>query len=239
MIYKYLDAKNASGISGIETQLDGLLYDQAGYVLPREMCQTLIESNNINLKTSAEIKDLKKVEDKITFKIDKLSYEYEHVCLCTGSDTNNLMNLPGFNVKRGQVSHVKSNKSLSSIKLPICAKGYISPMQDNLHLLGSSYSDLDHLRVIEEEHNANIEKLKIIIDENPQIHSGRAGFRAVSKDHMPIVGEKNGLYINTCHGSRASVTAPISAELIANLILDMAPPLEEREVNSLSPKRFS
>jgi hypothetical protein len=35
------------------------------------------------------------------------------------------------------------------------------------------------------------------------------------------------------------VTTPISAELIANLILDMAPPLEEREVNSLSPKRFS
>ena len=140
---------------------------------------------------------------------------------------------------RDRVSHVKSNKSLSSIKLPICAKGYISPKQDQLHLLGSSYSDLDHLRVIEEEHNSNIEKLKIIIDQDPEIHSGRAGFRAVSKDHMPIVGEKNGLYINTCHGSRASVTAPISAELIANLILDMAPPLEEREVNSLSPKRFS
>lgn len=239
LIYKYLDAKNASEISGIETQLNGLLYDQAGYILPREMCQTLIESNNINLITSAEIKDLEKIEDKITFKIDKLSYEYEQVCLCTGSDTNNLMKLPGFNIKRGQVSHVKSNESLSGIKLPICAKGYISPKQDKLHLLGSSYSDLDHLRVIEEEHNSNIEKLKIIIDQDPEIYSGRAGFRAVSKDHMPIVGEKNGLYINTCHGSRASVTTPISAELIANLILDMAPPLEEREVNSLSPKRFS
>jgi len=68
--------------------------------------------------------------------------------------------------------------------------------------------------------------------------SGKVGFRAVSKDHMPIVGEKEWYLHNTCHGSRASVTAPISAEVIASLIGNEAP-LGERELRALSPKRFN
>ena len=56
---------------------------------------------------------------------------------------------------------------------------------------------------------------------------------------MPIVGKKNGLYISTCHGSRASVTAPISAEIISNLIANEAPPLMKRDLEHLSPERFS
>ena len=56
---------------------------------------------------------------------------------------------------------------------------------------------------------------------------------------MPVVGKKDGIYINTCHGSRASVTAPISAEIIANMIAGEAPPLMARELEALSPERFN
>jgi len=56
---------------------------------------------------------------------------------------------------------------------------------------------------------------------------------------MPIVGQINGVFLNTCHGSRASVSAPISAEIIASLIMGTAPPLEERELKALSPLRFN
>ena len=69
--------------------------------------------------------------------------------------------------------------------------------------------------------------------------SGQTGHRAVSRDHMPLVGKKNGIFINTCHGSRASVTAPISAEIIASKIAGEAPPLMGRELESLSPERFN
>ena len=53
---------------------------------------------------------------------------------------------------------------------------------------------------------------------------------------MPIIGKKDGIYLNTCHGSRASVTAPISAEIIASMITGEAPPLMKRELVSLSPE---
>ena len=81
--------------------------------------------------------------------------------------------------------------------------------------------------------------LKLIIDENINIVSGQTGYRAVSRDHMPIIGKKDGIYLNTCHGSRASVTAPISAEIIASMITGEAPPLMKRELISLSPERFN
>ena len=36
--------------------------------------------------------------------------------------------------------------------MPVCAKGYISPQVNDLHIVGSSYSDEDHAELTEEEH---------------------------------------------------------------------------------------
>ena len=91
----------------------------------------------------------------------------------------------------------------------------------------------------QDEHLYNLNNLKLVIDEEMNVVSGQTGHRAVSKDHMPLVGKKNGIFINTCHGSRASVTAPISAEIIASMIAGEAPPLMGRELESLSPERFN
>ena len=239
LIFKNLNEKEVSSKTGIELNYQGLLYEDAGYIFPKEICKALINSPNINLFTSAKIENLKINEGLASFKIDKEIHEYEYICLCTGSDTDSLIHLDGFSKKRGQVSHIESNEILNNIKLPICAKGYLSPKKGDIHIVGSSYSNLEHLKLNEEEHLDNLEKLKIITKQPTSVNSGKAGFRAVAKDHMPIVGKINGVFLNTCHGSRASVSAPISAEIIASLITGTAPPLEKRELKALSPLRFN
>ena len=95
------------------------------------------------------------------------------------------------------------------------------------------------MNLTEAEHSLNLDNLKVIFDDDVKIESGRVGLRAVSRDHMPIVGEQDGIYINTCHGSRASITAPISAALISSFIANETPPLDKREIASLSPERFN
>ena len=105
--------------------------------------------------------------------------------------------------------------------------------------MGSSYSDNDTLDIFEEEHQHNLDNLKVINSEQAEIKSGKVGFRAVSKDHMPVVGNQGRVFVNTCHGSRASVTAPICADVVSSLISGKAPPLEKRELDSLSPNRFN
>ena len=238
-IYRYIDPDEASEISGIDIKLNGLIYEDAGYILPEEMCKFLIESPKINIFTSSHIKSIKKNGEVFNLNIGKKKFEYQNVCVCAGSETANIVDIDGISIKRGQVTHIESLDNISRIKLPICAKGYISPRVNNIHLVGSSYSDSEDTDLSEEEHLYNLNNLKLVIDEEMNVITGQTGHRAVSKDHMPVVGMKDGIYINTCHGSRASVTAPISAEIIASMIVDEAPPLMGRELESLSPERFN
>ena len=238
-IYRYIDPDEASEISGIDIKLNGLIYEDAGYILPEEMCKFLIESPKINIFTSSHIKSIKKNREVFNLNIGKKKFEYHNVCVCAGSETANIVDIDGISIKRGQVTHIESLDNISRIKLPICAKGYISPRVNNIHLVGSSYSDSEDTDLSEEEHLYNLNNLKLVIDEEMNVITGQTGHRAVSKDHMPVVGMKDGIYINTCHGSRASVTAPISAEIIASMIVDEAPPLMGRELESLSPERFN
>ena len=238
-IYRYIDPDEASEISGIDIKLNGLIYEDAGYILPEEMCKFLIESPKINIFTSSHIKSIKKNREVFNLNIGKKKFEYQNVCVCAGSETANIVDIDGISIKRGQVTHIESLDNISRIKLPICAKGYISPRVNNIHLVGSSYSDSEDIDLSEEEHLYNLNNLKLVIDEEMNVITGQTGHRAVSKDHMPVVGMKDGIYINTCHGSRASVTAPISAEIIASMIVDEAPPLMGRELESLSPERFN
>ena len=238
-IYRYIDPDEASEISGIDIKLNGLIYEDAGYILPEEMCKFLIESPKINIFTSSHIKSIKKNREVFNLNIGEKKFEYQNVCVCAGSETANIVDIDGISIKRGQVTHIESLDNVSRIKLPICAKGYISPRVNNIHLVGSSYSDSEDTDLSEEEHSYNLNNLKLVIDEEMNVITGQTGHRAVSKDHMPVVGMKDGIYINTCHGSRASVTAPISAEIIASMIVDEAPPLMGRELESLSPERFN
>ena len=238
-IYRYIDPDEASELSGIDIKLNGLIYEDAGYILPEEMCKFLIESPKINIFTSSHIKSIKKNGEVFNLNIGKKKFEYQNVCVCAGSETANIVDIDGISIKRGQVTHIESLDNISRIKLPICAKGYISPRVNNIHLVGSSYSDSEDTDLSEEEHLYNLNNLKLVIDEEMNVITGQTGHRAVSKDHMPVVGMKDGIYINTCHGSRASVTAPISAEIIASMIVDEAPPLMGRELESLSPERFN
>ena len=238
-IYQYVSAKKASEISGISMRYDGLYFKDAGYILPRDMCEFLVDVPNVDISVSSVVENISKENGKFNLTINDNTFEYSDVCLCTGSETNKLINLEGFNIKRGQVTHIKSENSISNVKVPICAKGYISPEINGIHVVGSSYSNLIHTEIEDVEHASNLENLKIIYDEDVFVDSGKVGIRAVSKDHVPIVGKYNDLYINTCHGSKASVTSPISAEIIASTIVNGSLPLDKRELDSLSPERFN
>ncbi|GIR86873.1 MAG: hypothetical protein CM15mP86_03320 [Gammaproteobacteria bacterium] len=110
-------------------------------------------------------------------KIGDKEYEYKNVCVCAGSETGKILDINGMSIKRGQVTHIESLDSVSKIKLPICAKGYISPRINNIHLVGSSYSDIRSTDLSEEEHLYNLNNLKLIIDENMNIVSGQTGHR--------------------------------------------------------------
>ncbi len=101
----------------------------------------------------------------------------------------------------------------------------------------------------------------------PQTLEGRAAFRCTSPDYLPIVGPLadasafnlayqalgkdarqvpdtpcpwlDGLYVNSGHGSRGLITAPLSGELLAAWLDNEPLPLPRHVAEACHPNRFA
>ncbi|GIR86872.1 MAG: hypothetical protein CM15mP86_03310 [Gammaproteobacteria bacterium] len=43
-IFRFVDSHEASVLTGVDVQFDGLFFEDAGYILPEELCEFLIDS---------------------------------------------------------------------------------------------------------------------------------------------------------------------------------------------------
>ena len=102
--------------------------------------------------------------------------------------------------------------------------------------------------------------------EETQVLDGRVGFRCTTPDYLPVVGaivdyprfieqyaplRKNkkhrfsdsvhyldGLYISAGHGSRGTISCPLSGEILASMITGETSPLDESLQHHINPTRF-
>lgn len=135
------------------------------------------------------------------------------------------------------------------VDLELCAREHLG----NLQLLEAISSDLAASLQCEKP--------------DPATLHGRAAYRCTAPDYLPLIGPladhqtflqryavlgKNahkvpqvdcpwldGLYLNTAHGSRGLVTAPLAAELLAAWLDDEPLPLPRNVAEACHPNRFS
>jgi tRNA 5-methylaminomethyl-2-thiouridine biosynthesis bifunctional protein len=129
----------------------------------------------------------------------------------------------------------------------------VADHRDNLQLLGQISADL---------------ATRLGVAEWPdEALQGRAAFRCTSPDYLPIVGPLadaaafaqaygalakdarqvpdtpcpwlNGLYVNSGHGSRGLITAPLAGELIAAWVNDEPLPIARELAYACHPNRFA
>ncbi|SDX09479.1 tRNA 5-methylaminomethyl-2-thiouridine biosynthesis bifunctional protein [Pseudomonas syringae] len=129
--------------------------------------------------------------------------------------------------------------------------------------LADHLDNLGLLREISQDLTARLEAA----DLPPEQLQGRAAFRCTSPDYLPIVGPLadreafvqiyaalgkdarqvpdiacpwlEGLYVNSGHGSRGLITAPLSAELIAAWLDNEPLPLPRSVAEACHPNRFA
>ena len=168
---------------------------------------------------------------------------------------------------RGQVSFLPATISSQALKTIICSDGYLSPSTDGLHSLGATFNaeNID-LSLNDEDFEVNLNTLKTLskpLYDNlkDQAATGRASLRCTSPDYFPLVGQLldakvlsenpprpsanreslpwiEGLYINAAHGSRGFTSAPLCAELIAQMICGEPFSLNADSLGMLNPNRF-
>ncbi len=168
---------------------------------------------------------------------------------------------------RGQITFVGENAVSQQLKTVICADGYISPSVGGTHYLGATFSPGDTSTGMRtKDHQANFAMLRRMAPElhqslDQQVVTGRAALRCATSDHLPLAGQLldsaaltakpprynddpaglpwlEGLYVNTGHGSKGLITAPLSAEILASMICGEPVPVDIKLLAALNPNRF-
>jgi tRNA 5-methylaminomethyl-2-thiouridine biosynthesis bifunctional protein len=133
-------------------------------------------------------------------------------------------------VNRGQLCEVKASASSSKLKTILAGDFYLTPDNQGQHLLGATYDrenldlvvkESDNLDLISRTHLASPD-----LDLIPEsIVSSRTAHRTSTVTKLPIVGILDSapgpVAVNIGHGSRGIVYAPLSSQILADLLSDM------------------
>ena len=148
----------------------------------------------------------------------------------------------------------------------------MTPARNEVHCIGATYNSFDaDPRVSDADHRRNRTKLADFFPAmadalSPHPVAGRVGFRAISRDHLPLVGPVldaaafkevyaelwrgrppsryspapclPGLYLSIGHGSRGLASTPLAGELLAAMIEGQTPPVAADLAEAVHPARF-
>jgi tRNA 5-methylaminomethyl-2-thiouridine biosynthesis bifunctional protein len=168
---------------------------------------------------------------------------------------------------RGQITCIPATEASRKLRTVVCTDGYVSPAVRGIHCVGATFAAGDiGLDIREGDHAANLAMLKRLSPELHQSlvsqpWQGRAALRAVTPDYLPMAGPLldaaaidgkpprhnsdplclpwlDGLYVNTGHGSKGLINAPLCAEMLACAINGEPAPVDARLMAALDPNRF-
>lgn len=249
-------------------------YPSAGWVNTSALCLSLYKKIKDNISyINSKVDSLERVNSSWNINNKKGTIASAPVViLATGTSITDIDITSWLPVSaiRGQMTELEAN--IESVKLKQCISfgRFFTPAYKGKHHTGASY-DLDDksYNLSRNNQDENIKQLNKVLpglyDKREQL-TGRAGFRAVSEDRMPIVGPvpdvdwflqnyrdlsfgrpvnryqagryHEGLYVNTAHGSRGLTTSFLSAELLVALIQSSPQPCSSSITNALNPARF-
>ena len=168
---------------------------------------------------------------------------------------------------RGQVNFFAPTPASQPIKSIICSTHYLSPAVDGMHSIGATYAPDDmNPDLCEADSLENwraLQKISPAIFDSIHLNQaqGRVAWRSHTQDYLPLAGQMldesalrtqkprynanpadlpwlQGLYVNAGHGSKGMITAPICAELLANLIANEPLVMDKNSASKLNPSRF-
>lgn len=196
----------------------------------------------------------------------------QQLILATGADTSQLLpqQLLPIRPVRGQVTQLRvpQHHPLRSLQQVLCHSGYLTPVHNNSCCIGATFDKTSSsAQYIEQDNVTNVAQqiANLGIDFSQlDIIGGRAGVRATTPDHLPMVGrvpyyqpidravrnvssgscanrlqEWQNLWVLTGLGARGLTSAPLAAELLVNLLENRPLPLHLALVAALAPDRFA
>ena len=209
-LIKPVDSKEVSDIANLALPYSGLYIGLGGWISPPQLVTAMIEealqSGKLTLKpnhtyVSHEAVETTKQRVQIRFNLDSAENEEvitaDHLILALGAGAVNASDFDSLSLRpvRGQVEAIPTQMPIEQLNTVLCHKGYMTPVFEGRHALGSTYvkNDLStDVRSDETEMNLATHEQALANTDIVQAlqHDGkaRAATRLGSPDHQPVVG---------------------------------------------------
>ena len=209
-LIKPVDSKEVSDIANLALPYSGLYIGLGGWLSPPQLVTAMIEealqSGKLTLKpnhtyVSHEAVETTKQQVQIRFNLDSAESEEvitaDHLILALGAGAVNASDFDSLSLRpvRGQVEAIPTQMPIEQLNTVLCHKGYMTPVFEGRHALGSTYvkNDLStDVRGDETEMNLATHEQALANTDIVQAlqHDGkaRAATRLGSPDHQPVVG---------------------------------------------------
>ncbi len=209
-LIKPVDSKEVSDIANLALPYSGLYIGLGGWISPPQLVAAMIEealqSGKLTLKpnhiyVSHEAAETTKQQVRIRFNLDSAENEEvitaDHLILALGAGAVNASDFDSLSLRpvRGQVEAIPTQMPIEQLNTVLCHKGYMTPVFEGRHALGSTYvkNDLStDVRGDETEMNLATHEQALANTDIVQAlqHDGkaRAATRLGSPDHQPVVG---------------------------------------------------
>ena len=264
-LVQQVSAEQASEIAGIALSDGGMYFAQGGWFHPPALCRVLAAHQNIQTVTATQALHL--ARDNERWQVLGSSggiAEASVVVIAAANDSMKFLSHLPLQPVRGQITLMPANAQSSRLSTVICTEGYLAPARDGLHSLGATFSaDDTALDVRDTDHAHNLAMLKQMsqaLQPDTTTLTGRSALRCSTPDYLPLAGMMldavqmqhipahlasrtalpwlDGLYVNTGHGSKGMVTAPLCGEIIAAAIDHEIMPVDHGLLRALDPNRF-
>lgn len=232
-LIKPVDSKEVSDIANLPLPYSGLYIGLGGWLSPPQLVTAMIEealqSGKLELKpnhtyVSHEAVETTKKQVQIRFNLDSAESEEvitaDHLILALGAGAVNASDFDSLSLRpvRGQVEAIPTQMPIEQLSTVLCHKGYMTPVFEGRHALGSTYvkNDLStDVRGDETEMNLATHEQALANTDIVQAlqHDGeaRAATRLGSPDHQPVVGALHDFNALKKHYDMLGVGKPLTS----------------------------
>lgn len=201
-ILKLVTSQQASALAGISIAHEALYFPKAGWLQPKQFCLRLIQHENIKVITLNNAISIMKNKNIFQIKTQHGTVlTADIVIIANANDTQKFSMTSHIKTQavRGQISQLAATELSLNLKKVVCSDGYLSPIVNNEHCLGATFStatgglDVVDLTVSLDDHLRNLESLKTISEPlhkslHKNISNGRVSYRCSTSDYFPLVG---------------------------------------------------
>lgn len=252
---RFVEREEATDLVGWPVEAGGWHFPGGAWIHPPSACRALLAKSGEQLaaRFSQPVSGIAASPAgwRLQDADGRLLQQASHVVLANGTQAPALVPdtfLP-IRIGRGLVSHLPDELAPGRAGLPrlvVTRSGYVTPPVDGIRCAGATMAADDADPVPRtDDHRENLLRLDAILPGfaagvDPVSLPGRVGFRPMSPDRLPLVGElRPGLWVLGGFGARGLVWSQLCAELLASRIAGDPLPLETDLVHALRPARFS